>query len=75
MQGASTEAASTHFGSTVLQKLMEEFDSVAVDWKSFRNIKECPCSTPFDHFRRKFHCWSCGDVFCIQLTHTNSIDS
>ncbi|KAH7952763.1 hypothetical protein HPB49_000957 [Dermacentor silvarum] len=41
------------FGSTVLQKLMEEFDSVAVDWKSFRNIKECPCSTPFDHFRRK----------------------
>ncbi|XP_037506872.1 myotubularin-related protein 6 [Rhipicephalus sanguineus] len=54
------------FGSTVLQKLMEEFDSVAVDWKSFRNIKECPCSTPFDHFRRKFHCWSCGDVFCIR---------
>uniref|UniRef100_A0A131XZU7 phosphatidylinositol-3,5-bisphosphate 3-phosphatase n=1 Tax=Ixodes ricinus TaxID=34613 RepID=A0A131XZU7_IXORI len=54
------------FDSSVVQKLMEEFESVALDWKSFRNIKECLCSTPFDRFRRKFHCWSCGEVFCIR---------
>ncbi|XP_064482258.1 myotubularin-related protein 6-like isoform X1 [Ornithodoros turicata] len=49
-----------------LQKLMDEMDSVALDWKTFRNMKECPCSTPFDYFRRKFHCWCCGEVFCIR---------
>ena len=27
--------------------------SVAADWQSFRNIRQCVCSTPFDHFARK----------------------
>lgn len=28
-------------------------ESVAADWTSFRNIRQCVCSTPFDHFSRK----------------------
>ncbi|XP_076315839.1 myotubularin related protein 6 [Tachypleus tridentatus] len=51
---------------SVIQQLADELDSVALDWKSFRNVRECLCSTPFDHFSRKFHCWSCGDVYCIR---------
>ncbi|XP_054707043.1 myotubularin-related protein 6-like [Uloborus diversus] len=46
--------------------LSSEVESVAIEWRTLRNVKECICSTPFDHFRRKFHCWSCGDVFCIR---------
>lgn len=37
-------------------KLNQQLETVALDWKSLRNIKECSCSTPFDHFSRKvFH--------------------
>ncbi|XP_066971474.1 myotubularin-related protein 6 isoform X3 [Macrobrachium rosenbergii] len=43
-----------------------ELASVALDWKTFRNVRECSCSTPFDHFSRKYHCWRCGEVFCTR---------
>lgn len=33
--------------------ISKELASVALDWKTLRNIKECGCSTPFDHFSRK----------------------
>ncbi|XP_023237157.1 myotubularin-related protein 6-like isoform X3 [Centruroides sculpturatus] len=51
---------------SAFRQLDEELKSVAVNWKTLRNIKECSCSTPFDHFGRKFHCWSCGEVFCVR---------
>lgn len=36
-----------------VEQLAAELGSVALDWKTLRNIKECVCSTPFDHFSRK----------------------
>ncbi|MPC39634.1 hypothetical protein E2C01_033180 [Portunus trituberculatus] len=36
-----------------LRAVSPELASVALDWKTFRNVKECSCSTPFDHFSRK----------------------
>lgn len=39
--------------SPEMQELTTELESVALDWKTIRNIKECGCSTPFDHFSRK----------------------
>lgn len=33
--------------------LTDAADSVAVDWMSFRNIKQCVCDYPFEHFSRK----------------------
>lgn len=33
--------------------LTDAVESVAVDWKSFRNIKQCVCDNPFEHFSRK----------------------
>ncbi|XP_039294729.1 myotubularin-related protein 6 isoform X1 [Nilaparvata lugens] len=47
-----------------MEQLASELGSVALDWKTLRNVKECVCSTPFDSFSRKYHCWKCGDVFC-----------
>ncbi|XP_054736354.1 myotubularin-related protein 8 isoform X1 [Anastrepha obliqua] len=44
--------------------IREEINSVAVDWKSMRNVTACSCSTPFDQFSKKTHCWKCGDIFC-----------
>ncbi|XP_033123580.1 myotubularin-related protein 6-like [Anneissia japonica] len=41
-------------------------ESVCLDWKRIRNIRQCSCATPFDHFSRKYHCWCCGQVFCIR---------
>lgn len=46
--------------------LRREVDSVSLNWRSLRNIKECVCSTPFDHFSKKSHCWRCGEVFCTR---------
>lgn len=34
-------------------QLKREIESVCLDWRSLRNIKECVCSTPFDHFSKK----------------------
>lgn len=34
-------------------QLRREIDSVCIDWRSLRNIKECVCSTPFDHSSKK----------------------
>ncbi|KAL5286475.1 MTMR6 family protein [Megaselia abdita] len=47
-------------------KLADEIDSVAVDWKSLRNVTACSCGTPFDQFSKKSHCWKCGNVFCTR---------
>ncbi|XP_049938411.1 myotubularin-related protein 6 isoform X1 [Schistocerca serialis cubense] len=49
-----------------VDQLAEELNSVALDWRTLRNIRECVCSTPFDHFSRKYHCWRCGDVYCTR---------
>uniref|UniRef100_U5EVV2 phosphatidylinositol-3,5-bisphosphate 3-phosphatase n=1 Tax=Corethrella appendiculata TaxID=1370023 RepID=U5EVV2_9DIPT len=56
-----------------------EISSVAADWKPLRNVTTCVCSTPFDQFSKKNHCWKCGDIFCnrcidktIALTGHNS---
>ncbi|CAG0918631.1 unnamed protein product [Notodromas monacha] len=49
-----------------MEEMREELESVALDWKSFRNLPECPCSTPFDQNSMRYHCWSCGEVFCTR---------
>ncbi|KAK6637361.1 hypothetical protein RUM44_007777 [Polyplax serrata] len=48
------------------EMLKNEIESVALDWKTLRNIVECKCTTPFDYSTRKNHCWKCGDVFCTR---------
>lgn len=42
--------------SPQIQELTKDLESVAIDWKTLRNITECSCSTPFDHFSRKVSC-------------------
>lgn len=49
-----------------VNQLENELKTVALEWKSSRNIEECGCSTTFDAFNRKHHCWSCGDVLCTR---------
>ncbi|XP_066908104.1 myotubularin-related protein 6 isoform X3 [Halyomorpha halys] len=44
---------------------------VALDWLSVRNVKTCICAIPFDHFTTKYHCWQCGNVFCVRCIDTN----
>lgn len=43
----------TSVTSPQIQELTKDLESVAIDWKTLRNITECSCSTPFDHFSRK----------------------
>lgn len=50
-QTESNESISEH--DTNMQQITAELESVALDWKTLRNITECNCSTPFDHFSRK----------------------
>ncbi|XP_043246559.1 myotubularin-related protein 8-like [Amphibalanus amphitrite] len=45
-------------------QLTRELDSVAIEWASPRGVRECSCTTAFDHFSKKFHCWRCGEIFC-----------
>jgi len=43
-----------------------ELNSIAVDWKSLRNVNVCACSTPFDQFSRKV-------IFILKLFNSNLI--
>ncbi|XP_012287282.1 myotubularin-related protein 6 isoform X2 [Orussus abietinus] len=47
-------------------QLDEEMKTIALEWKSSRDMEECVCSTPFSAFNKKYHCWSCGNVLCTR---------
>uniref|UniRef100_A0A182UBX8 phosphatidylinositol-3,5-bisphosphate 3-phosphatase n=1 Tax=Anopheles melas TaxID=34690 RepID=A0A182UBX8_9DIPT len=48
-----------------VEKVNDDINSVAVEWKSLRSVVNCPtCSIPFDQITKKNHCWKCGEVFC-----------
>lgn len=49
-----------------VNQITSEINTVALDWKSLRNVTSCACSTPFDQFSKKTHCWKCGNVFCCR---------
>lgn len=51
--GDSTKLSSNAADVLSVDQLAAELGSVALDWKTLRNIRECICSTPFDHFSRK----------------------
>jgi hypothetical protein len=53
LPGDSTKLCSSATDIMSVEQLATELGSVALDWKTLRNIKECVCSTPFDHFSRK----------------------
>ncbi|XP_052744775.1 myotubularin-related protein 8 [Bicyclus anynana] len=60
-----TEKADAAVPATLAQ-LESEINTVALDWKSLKNVTECSCSTPLDHFSRKHHCWGCGRCVCTR---------
>ncbi|CAH2268491.1 jg16919 [Pararge aegeria aegeria] len=61
-----TEKADAAIPATLAQ-LEAEINTVALDWKSIKNVTECSCSTPLDHFSRKHHCWGCGRCVCTRF--------
>ncbi|XP_068211304.1 myotubularin-related protein 6 isoform X3 [Palaemon carinicauda] len=65
-KGSSRKSLNQLSTYQAMHTVSPELASVALDWKTFRNIRECSCSTPFDHFSRKYHCWRCGEVFCTR---------
>ncbi|XP_052076365.1 myotubularin-related protein 6-like isoform X1 [Mytilus californianus] len=69
MDSSMTRSASAE--QLNLDYLVLELTSVALDWKSFRNVHNCSCASPFDRFTKKFHCWKCGDVFCTRCIAKN----
>lgn len=56
-----------------ISQLENELKTVAIEWKSSRNMEECNCSTIFDAFNRKHHCWSCGDVLCTRCMEMHGV--
>lgn len=36
-----------------IKELISELNSVALEWKSSKNLSECKCSTTFDAFNKK----------------------
>ena len=36
-----------------LEQLVAELKTVAIGWKSFRNVFNCSCASPFDHYVKK----------------------
>ncbi|KAL3880470.1 hypothetical protein ACJMK2_032706 [Sinanodonta woodiana] len=68
---SSMLSRSTSFEKLSVDQLVLELKSIAMDWRSFRNVHNCSCAMPFDHFTTKFHCWKCGEVFCTRCIARN----
>lgn len=51
MDSSMTRSASAE--QLNLDYLVLELTSVALDWKSFRNVHNCSCASPFDRFTKK----------------------
>ena len=49
----SSMTASVSRDQLSMDQLHLEIDSVAVDWKSFRQLYHCACASPFDSFTKK----------------------
>ncbi|XP_025016172.1 myotubularin-related protein 6 isoform X2 [Tetranychus urticae] len=50
-----------------VKQIVSCMESVALDWQSLRNSKEChTCSYDFAESNVRFHCWACGLIFCIR---------
>lgn len=64
---ADTLSHSASLDKLNLDQLKLELDSVAVDWRPFRNIYTCSCAIPFDHFTKKASFVSI--YVCIQKLH------
>ncbi|KAI4497148.1 hypothetical protein M0802_007632 [Mischocyttarus mexicanus] len=56
-----------------ISQIDNELKTVAIEWKSSRNMEECSCSTNFDAFNSKHHCWSCGEVLCMRCMDTHGV--
>lgn len=53
MTESSILTRTTSFEQLSLDQLLLELKSVAIDWRSFRNIDNCTCASPYDHFTKK----------------------
>lgn len=49
-----------------LAEAVQTARSISLDWQSVRNARECPCGSPFGQANAMFHCWCCGQIFCIR---------
>lgn len=62
-----------HTDESDLNDTMNEANSVAVEWKSLCSVQHCVCLTPFEFSTKKFHCWKCGEIFCVRCMHNQHI--
>ena len=53
MQTSGMMSSSISLETLCLDSLVIELKSVAVDWKTFRNVKVCSCAMPFEHYTKK----------------------
>uniref|UniRef100_A0A915KWG7 phosphatidylinositol-3,5-bisphosphate 3-phosphatase n=1 Tax=Romanomermis culicivorax TaxID=13658 RepID=A0A915KWG7_ROMCU len=64
--------ATTNFRSNV-NRTDDDF-TFALDWQKLRDATHCSsCTTIFDHFARKYHCWRCGLIFCRRCISRSTI--
>ncbi|OQR74012.1 myotubularin-related protein 6-like, partial [Tropilaelaps mercedesae] len=61
---SKTKASGTTIDSRGLRQQQQPVGAVALEWISLRKAVQCSCTLPVDSALRKFHCWSCGGVFC-----------
>ena len=50
---ASLMSHSTSIDNLMVDQLVTELKSVAVDWKPLRSVKQCYCALPFEHHIRR----------------------
>ncbi|XP_022689536.1 myotubularin-related protein 6-like isoform X2 [Varroa jacobsoni] len=60
----TAERQQRHCQQEQQEQHQQRIGSIALEWASLRKSVNCSCTLPVDSALRKFHCWSCGGVFC-----------
>lgn len=53
--------------SDPVNELVSSLKTVALDWQSLRNARECKtCQVLFNSSNVRYHCWACGRIYCVR---------
>jgi myotubularin-related protein 6/7/8 len=70
-ESGSLQNSTCLYDSLSVEQLLTEINSVSVNWKSFRNVRQCSCSTPFDTFSKKVR-YAVGESHGF-MSHSSSL--
>ncbi len=64
-EGCILTGSTVSVESLCVENLLAELKSVAIEWKVFRNVKQCSCAMPFEPYNKKVRARQVSLTICF----------